>query len=229
VEFFREFTADLPDSVTAILVFAVAPPAPFVPDALQGRPVVGIGACWSGEDAEGGAALASLRTFRVPAVDTFASMRYVDAQRMLDPTAPEHQLNYWKSAFLPALTDEVVDRLLARGTSLPSPLAQIHVHHLGGAVSRTAADATAFGQRSAPYLVNVPTMWSDPGRTDEMIAWTRACHAEIAGPVARAGYLNFQDRDDRPMDALEHVTRDRLRALKTAYDPDGLFGPDPVG
>jgi hypothetical protein len=72
-------------------------------------------------------------------------------------------------------------------------------------------------------------MWSDPARNDEMIAWTRACHAEIAGPGARASYLNFQDRDERPADALDRATRERLRALKASCDPGRLFGPDPAG
>jgi FAD/FMN-containing dehydrogenase len=225
---FRDLTAGAEESLSAILVFAVAPPAPFVPAALHGKPIVAIGACWCGTEGEGTPTLDALRAFGPPDVDTFTRMRYVDAQGMLDPTAPAHQLNYWKSAFLPALTDEAIGRIVARGTSLPSPLAQVHVHHLGGAVSRIPAGATAFGQRSAPYLVNVPTMWTEPERTDEMVAWTRACHAEIAGKGAPSTYLNFQDRDDHPEDVVESATRGRLQALKAAHDPDRLFGPEPA-
>ncbi|HET8732700.1 MAG TPA: FAD-binding oxidoreductase, partial [Anaeromyxobacteraceae bacterium] len=227
--FFRELTARAPDALSAILVFAVAPPAPFVPVDLQGQPMVAIGACWSGHLAGGEDALAPLQAFGPPAVDTIRALPYVEAQSMLDPTAPAHQLNYWKSAFLPALTDDLLEALVRRGTSLPSPLAQIHVHHLGGAVDRVPADATAYASRGMPYLANVPTMWSDRGRTAEMIEWTRSCHAEITGAGGGAGYLNFQDRDERPGDALGAGRSVRLRALKEALDPGRLFGPEPIG
>jgi FAD/FMN-containing dehydrogenase len=227
--FFRDLTAKAPDALSAILVFAVAPPAPFVPDDLKGKPIVAVGACWSGEVSEGERVLAPLRTFEAPPVDVIRAQPYVEAQSMLDPTAPAHQLNYWKSAFLPALSDGVLEALVRRGTSLPSPLAQIHVHHLGGAVDRVPADATAYAARSMPYLANIPTMWTDRARSEEMIAWTRACHADLARAGGRGGYLNFLDRDERPADALGAGRAGRLRALKEALDPGRLFGPEPVG
>lgn len=229
LQFFREFCNNLPDQLTPVFVFTCAPPAPFVPEDLHFKPVVAIGACWCGDIAEGDRVIGPLRAFGPPQVDLIAPRPYCEAQMMLDPTAPEHQLNYWKSAFLPALTDEAMDCLVARGTSLPSPLAQVHIHCLGGAAARVAPTATAYEQRSAPFLVNIPTMWAEPHQTEAMIAWTRETHSALAGASDGSSYLNFQDRDEAPSDALGGSTRERLCALKEALDPNRLFGPDPVG
>jgi hypothetical protein len=173
--------------------------------------------------------IAPLRAFGPPAVDIIAPRPYVETQRMLDATAPEHQLNYWKSAFLPSLSDELITGLVARGTVLPSPLAQMHVHQLGGAVTRVAHDASAFDARSAAFVVNIPTMWSDPADTASMIEWTRESHRQIADEAMRVSYLNFQDGDETASNAWTSVTRERLRRLKDSLDPERLFGPDPAG
>jgi hypothetical protein len=227
LRFFRAFCEGAADELTTILVFTFAPPAPFVPEELHGKPVVAIGACWSGNIPEGERAMAPLHSFGPPLVNIIGPMSYADAQTMLDPTAPAHQLNYWKSAFIPALTDGVIAGLIARGSALPSALSQIHVHQLGGAVSRLDRGETAFDQRAAGLLVNIPTMWTDPGQTDSMTAWTRETHSQIAG--AGLSYLNFQDHDDPPEDGWSGATADRLRGVKERHDPQRRFGRDPVG
>jgi FAD/FMN-containing dehydrogenase len=228
LELFRSFCADAPEDLSAVFVFMVAPPAPFVPQSLQGKPAVAIGVCWCGDEREGERVIAPLRAFGPPAVDIIAPRPYVETQSMLDATAPEHQLNYWKSAFLPALSDDMITRLVARGTALPSPLAQVHIHQLGGAVSRGAHDGSAFDARSAAFVVNIPTMWSDPGETSSMIAWTRDAHRQFADEAMRVSYLNFQDGDESAANAWTASTRERLRRLKESLDPERLFGPDPA-
>jgi FAD/FMN-containing dehydrogenase len=229
LEFFRGFCATAPAELSAVFVFTFAPPAPFVPRPLHGTSVVAIGVCWCGEEREGLRVLAPLRAFGRPTADTIENRQYVETQCMLDPTAPEHQLNYWKSAFLPSLGDEVITTLVARGTALPSPLAQLHIHQLGGVAARVSADATAFEARSAGFVVNIPTMWADPKQTQSMIDWTRESHRLVAGEATRVSYLNFQDADESPGEAWSVARRERLRRLKELVDPERLFGPDPLG
>src|SRR4029077_8902636 len=52
LRFFRELTATAPDDLTALFAFMTAPPAPFIPEPLQGTPIVGIVVCWTGDPAQ---------------------------------------------------------------------------------------------------------------------------------------------------------------------------------
>lgn len=52
---FRDFAAQAPDELTMVAVVAMAPPAPFVPKALYGKPVVVIVCCWCGKSRPGSA------------------------------------------------------------------------------------------------------------------------------------------------------------------------------
>src|ERR1700738_5052192 len=42
---YRQFVDDCPDELTTVAAFITAPPAPFVPTEVQGRPVVAVLAC----------------------------------------------------------------------------------------------------------------------------------------------------------------------------------------
>ena len=93
-------------------------------------------------------------------------------------------------------------------------------------MSRVAASETAFGDRSAPYLLGVEANWEDPAADAINIAWTRRC-IETMQPFSDGGmYLNFPGFLEEG-DALLHATYGanyaRLAALKRKYDPDNLF------
>src|SRR5437763_758582 len=53
IRLFRELSREAPDELQLGLVLRLAPPAPFLPEAVHGRPVAAIGACYAGamEDA----------------------------------------------------------------------------------------------------------------------------------------------------------------------------------
>ena len=39
--------------------------------------------------------------------------------------------------------------------TVPNPITEIHIHHLGGAMGRVPGDATAFGARDHEFILNV--------------------------------------------------------------------------
>jgi FAD/FMN-containing dehydrogenase len=47
--FYRSFAAKAPEELTTFMFFRLAPPAPFVSEEWHGKPVVGIGACHTGD------------------------------------------------------------------------------------------------------------------------------------------------------------------------------------
>ena len=90
------------------------------------------------------------------------------------------------------------------------------IRHLGGAISRVPADATAFGDRSAQFLVSIDSTWQQPADDEENIAYTRAFHDELLPYSDGRSYVNFaSDGGDAPPD--------RVREIKAQYDPDGVF------
>ena len=58
---YRDVIATAPDELTTIVVLRLAPPAPFIPEAVHGQPVVVIGGCYAGAVEEGERVVAPLR------------------------------------------------------------------------------------------------------------------------------------------------------------------------
>src|ERR1700738_1427277 len=76
---YRQFVDDCPDELTTVAGFVTAPPAPFVPPDVQGRPVVAVLACHCGDLAAAEADLTPLKTFAKPLAQMVAPMAYTDA------------------------------------------------------------------------------------------------------------------------------------------------------
>lgn len=171
LRFFRDFTATAPDELTCMLVLLTAPPLPFVPAALQEKPAVAVAACYAGDLERGEQAIKPLRQFGPPAADMLGPMPYPALQRMFDDSAPKGMRNYWKSAYLADLPDSAIETIVDHAARMGGPLAQVHLHLLGGAVSRVPADATAYVHRDAPFVVNLVGMWADASDDDASRGW----------------------------------------------------------
>jgi len=87
-----------------------------------------------------------------------------------------------------------------------------------------AADETAFGDRSAPFVVNILSNWADPGDDAANIAWTRDLFRRLRPAMVPGVYVNFMSGDE--VDRVPEAYRDRwerLRTIKTTYDPHNFF------
>ena len=221
---YRTLVADAPDELTTLFAFLYAPPAPFIPEPLRGKPVVAILVCHCGSPEQAARDVAPFRALRADG-DLLGPMPYAALQGMLDPGAPPGLQNYFKSAYLPALTDAAVDALVAQGARLPPPMCQIHLHHMGGAVSRVAEDATAFANRDNTFTMNIIATFADPAQTATHVAWARDAAAAVAPFTSGGVYVNFlgDEGADRVRAAYGPVKFARLSALKKRLDPHNLF------
>jgi len=144
---------------------------------------------------------------------------------MFDASAPKGILSYWKTEYLRDLDDAAIEVLVARAGVMGAPFSQMHLHHLGGAVGRVAADATAFGRRDLPFVLNCIGMTMDPAQTAGQVAWVRET-ARAAQPFAAGGqYLNFlaDEGEARVRSAYGEAAYARLARLKAQLDPTNLF------
>jgi FAD/FMN-containing dehydrogenase len=221
---YRDFMSSAPDQVGTGLAFVTAPPEEFVPEPVRGQPVVGIVCCYAGSVDEGEAALKPLRELG-PGLDLVGPMPYVAVQQLLDPANPKGMQNYWTADFYEDMPDKAVDVLVEFGTRPVSPLTQIIVVPGGGAIARVDEDATAFGQRNAPWNVHYLSMWPDPADTERNISYTREFADAMKPWSTGRAYLNFLGDEGlaRVEAAFGPEKFARLQALKDAWDPENLF------
>ena len=220
---FREWAPGASDDVTALVNLTTAPPLPVIPEAWHGRPVAALIAVSAGPVADGAAHFADFRALAEPVADLLGPMPYTVIQSLIDPLWPKGIHAYFKAANVSGLDDGLVDRLCAVHLEAPGPQCEIHVHQMGGAVGRVADDATAFPERSMPYVVNAVTGYQDPDAGDAHRDWARAV-ADAAGDAATGrAYVNFLGEKEDARAAYGEDKYARLAALKDAYDPTNVF------
>ena len=220
---FRGWCRTAPDESSFLAAVITAPPEPFVPEEYTGQKVLAILGCWCGDLEAGAAAIAPLRD-AAPIVDLFGPMPYVGLQSMLDAGAPYGARNYFRSGYTDDLTDAMIDILVEHGSRMPSPMSQIHVHQMGGAVSRVPADATAYSGREAAFTYNLVSTWLDPAE-DGMYVEANRLLATALAPLALPGsYVNFlSDENEAQVRDAYGPSYGPMPDLKRAWDPENLF------
>ncbi len=225
LRFYRDFMRDAPDEVGSGLAFISAPPEEFVPKEAWGQPMIGIVCCYAGPVEAGEAAFKPLREFGPPLMDMMQPMPYTAVQQLLDGANPKGRLNYWTAEFLDELPDKAIDAMVEIATQPVSVFSQMLLLPGGGAIARVDEDATAFGQRTAPWNTHFLSMWEDPAETEKNIAYTREVAATMKPWTTGRAYLNFigDEGEGRVEAAFGPERFKRLRELKKKWDPQNLF------
>ena len=220
LRFHRELTASAPDALTVSAGLLSAP---------DGTRLAAMVGCHCGGVDEGERALRPVREFGAPVMSAIGPIAYTAMNALLDASFPKGALNYWKSRFVDALSDEAIDVLVEAFSRCPSPMTGIVLDHWHGAATRVPPEATAIPHRRPGYSLLLLSQWRDASDTARNVAWTRETHAAMA-PFTRAErYANFLDRDDMgPAEMAEAygANQRRLAGVKTAYDPTNLFRLD---
>jgi FAD/FMN-containing dehydrogenase len=226
LRFYRDFIADAPDELTVVPLLRLAPPAPFLPKELHGKPVAGVIVLYAGSIEEGESLLAPLRQYGKPLIDGIGPKPFRALQSMLDTSAKPGYHYYVKSEFLPTLSDDIIDTLVEYASQITSPLSVVAGFHLGGAVSRIDENTTAYSHRDATYSLILNTAWIDPDESEKHIKWTRAFWEALQPFSIGGAYVNFQSFDegeDRVKTTYGTAKLERLSVLKQKYDPSNFF------
>jgi FAD/FMN-containing dehydrogenase len=228
LRFYRDFLGDAPDELGNVVRLGAIPPLPAVDERLHFRPAVAVASCYAGPVRDGERALRALRQFGTPLVDLVGPTLYVDHQSGLDDTVPHGWHYYWKATNLTGLSDDVIDVVADHAHRATSPRSYAAMFHLGGAVARVGADATAYPSRDAEHNIVIDAVWL-PEQDDTTgaveTAWAREFLAAL-GPHRAGVYVNFLDSDDdqsRVREAYGDGTYSRLAEVKAKYDPENVF------
>src|SRR3954451_1028969 len=69
LRFYRDWVRELPDEMTTLVNLTTAPPAPFLPEEVHGKPVVAVGAVYAGDPEEGRHVVQPLKDIAEPVAD----------------------------------------------------------------------------------------------------------------------------------------------------------------
>ena len=224
LRYWREFMPGAPDELKWNVNLRIAPDSPAVPVEVRGRPVLSQTAVWFGREERGRKLLDHIFSLGEPAGVTRGTISFLALQTMADADFPHGRRYYTKSGYFVNLSDDSINTMIASLDAVPSGNTQIEFAYLGGAAGRVSASETAFGDRSAPFIMNLLADWQDPAADAENVAWVRGLFARLR-PAMRPGvYVNFMsgDEKDRVPEAYGGLW-ERLVAVKTRYDPRNLF------
>ncbi|MBA3414578.1 MAG: FAD-binding oxidoreductase [Chloroflexia bacterium] len=221
---YLDYSVAAPDDLTTIANLMHAPPAPFIPEARVGEPVLMILATWTGRIEDGEHALAPLRALATPVADLLGPMPYPAIYEFMAFAAEPHAASI-RMMFADDLSEDALDASLAAMERSSSPFSIIQFRGLGGALARVDTQATAFAHRERRYFVAIIGVWLDAAEDAAAHqAWTAALWKKLR-PEGQGVYVNFLENEgvDRIREAYPGVTFERLQAVKRQYDPENLF------
>src|SRR5207253_829535 len=101
-----------------------------------------------------------------------------------------------KSHYLPPLTGDSIETLLANAWNKYSPASYTLVFHLGGAISRVPDEVSAASGRDAAHAININAAWREGGPSHPDIEWCRSCFTALEPHATGGVYVNFMHNDE---------------------------------
>ena len=226
LDLYRRSVESAPPELTLVVLRRNAPPAPWVPEAYHGKPVIVIVACHSGSLEQAQADLAPIKSHGEPLANLIQVKPYVAQQSMLDATQPKGMHYYWKSEFLSGLSDELFDAYNAQFVDLKAPANQIVLFQVAGALNEHPEDDGSMGNREAAFACVIQAMWpGDSPSADANRDWVRTAWQALKPYSTGGNYVNFQTDDETDERTHESYrgNYERLASVKAKYDPSNLF------
>jgi FAD/FMN-containing dehydrogenase len=226
LQFYREFMPAASNDLMALALLWNSPHDDSFPPDARNVPVVVLAGMYSGPFGGGEEAIAPFRQLATPLVDLSGPMPYLTAQALFDPDYPDGRRYYWKSLYLDALNDEAIATMIESAQSRPSPISSIDIWSLGGAMRNEPEGGSAFGRRDAPFLLGIEANWNDPADDVANVRWARDLFAAMQRFSSGGMYLNFPgftEEGDPMLRASYGHSYEKLRKLKSKYDPENLF------
>jgi FAD/FMN-containing dehydrogenase len=178
--------------------------------------------------------LAPLLDLKTPPIEqAIAEMPYWESQQQLLQTGSDRHAYADISRFASApLPDDVVSKIVSLLVNCPHRTDTAHgaitiFGWVGGVLTGTPRDATAYVHRDMTALWRVGAVWSADVATsvsEQLSAWTKEVVALIAPHTPDESYQNFPNRELVDWQQQYYAENlQRLIEVKQAYDPGNLF------
>jgi FAD/FMN-containing dehydrogenase len=214
LSFYSEYEAVAPDELYLSGVIVSSPK-------LEG---VGFVVCYSGPMNKADEVLKKVRSAgSKPVLDTLQPIDYVALQRSGDIEDPRAIGSYTKTGYVKKIKPELIDVMVTGIEPHPERSTTVGFQHCGGAISRVAADATAFPHRDIHATSLLLVDWPAQIDPTQHIAWLKKFWDAIL-PHTDGFYTNdVVDETQKQIDENYLGNYPRLLALKNKYDPANLF------
>jgi len=225
LDMFRTLARQAPPELVCVAVQRIAPPAPWLPNEVHGKPIIALVVCHSGQIKDGEELVGPIKAFGSPVGDIIQRRTYVSQQGILDATLPKGRRYYWKSEYLPGLEPEMLAKTIHHAKRIKSPHSAILLFPLDGALNRYPDDHSATGNRDAAWVINIAASWEKAEDDKANIEWTRAAWRDIRRFSTGGTYINFMTEEEGEERILAAYGKnyERLVEVKTKWDPGNMF------
>jgi FAD binding domain/Berberine and berberine like len=226
---FRDWMKSAPGDVSALIGCTTLPASDLTPPPIHNTPFIVTAAVFPGDPEEGMKVIQGLRDIGTPLADISGPIPFEGVQGAFNPFFQRGTLrSYWKSTYIEELTDTVLDIIVDKARNRPSDRTFLFIYPMGGAINGVGAEDTAYGERSANWMVSIEANWHDASDDDRVISWVRDTWTELQEYGTGSLYLNFTSVADESVtvgvaDAFGKANLSRLQEIKARYDPHNLF------
>jgi hypothetical protein len=183
--------------------------------------------CHCGDEKSAGREVDRLRKFRSPARDTIGRKSYVALQSEHDSRSPHGRGYYMAGIAVDRMEPDLIDLSLDRMQQPGAGMAKISFTQNGGAIARVPPDQTAFANRKPMHNIVVRASWDDRSEAGAKTQWGRSVSQELQRFSQRL-YANLSQVEAQSRTRIFYGENlDRLRTLKSKYDPTNLFRLNP--
>ncbi|MFZ0736512.1 MAG: FAD-binding oxidoreductase [Candidatus Acidiferrales bacterium] len=220
----REFMPGASNNLKWNLSLRLAPVSENLPAGVRGKPALSVSMAWFGDPEEGHREIDRILSLGKQVARTKDEISYLALQTMADADFPHGRRYYTKSGFFMSLSDATMQTMIDALPSIPSPNTQIELAYLGGAAGRVGASETAFGDRSAPFIMNLLGDWSDPKDDAANVGWVRNLFGALRPAMKPGVYVNFMSGDEQErVPEAYHERWERMVKVKNHFDPTNFF------
>jgi FAD binding domain len=215
-------SAGLPDEITTVARVVQIPPLPEIPEVIRGRSFTIVQAANLAGEREGAELIRPIADLG-PEINTFA---------MVEPSAlgylamdPEEPMPYaGSSRMLSDVSSHGIDTFVERaGPGSGSVLANVELRSMGGALARRTPGHGARATLDGDYLLFAVGAVFAPEQHGEVLGQADGISQALAPWDSGTRYLNFEEGFVDARLFFDEDTWRTLRALRTHWDPNGLF------
>jgi UDP-N-acetylenolpyruvoylglucosamine reductase len=224
LHFWQDFILKAPDNINGWFAFATVPPVAPFPEQYHLQKMCAIVWCYTGDPADGAAALEPIRKFCAPAIDFAGPIPYPALQSMFDALYPPGLQWYWRADFFNHYEDKAIDLHVKYGSQLPTMFSTMHIYPINGAVHQVGGKDTAWGYRDANFAQVIVGVDPDPKNNERLAEWSKDYWLALHPFSAGGAYVNMiMDEGEDRVKAAYRDNYTRLAQLKAKYDPHNFF------
>jgi len=225
-----EYTATADATVSTSVAVMRMPDFPFIPEPVRGRTLLSIRFAYPGDARTGEKLAEPLRSAAAVYIDQLTQIPTSAVATIHgDPTDPSPTITFGR--MLTGVDQELVTAMLEHvGAGQHAPFVSVELRHLGNRTAVDVPEGSAVGGRAGAFtlsMIGAP----NPALFETVIPGAGAALLQAIDPwIFEETTINFLGsvRTDQAFEsAWPRGIRERLTAVRTEYDPSGLFAYGP--